>query len=121
MYLYVGFKVCCRFLSYTHKRNRALITGCKHVLSFKETVTHLLWLCKLKRYLCHICRSQFQVILGRLQWNGVGGVTVLTTSKIVHPDYNPTTISNDVAVLRLPNPVEFTSEYPSPMSLELCV
>jgi hypothetical protein len=109
------------FHNQKEKRNRALlITVSKNVLLFKETVTHLQWLCKLKRYLCYICSSSFQVILGRIQWQGSGGVTILTSSKFVHPSYNPSTLANDVALLRLPSAVTLTSEYPSPVSLMLC-
>jgi len=82
-------------------------------------VTYLQWLCELKRYLCYIFRSSFQVILGRLQWNGDGGVSVLTSQKIVHNSYNSQTLTNDIALLRLPSPVSFTSEYPAQVSLML--
>jgi len=79
-----------------------LITGYKNVLLFKETVTHLQWLCELKRYLCYICSFAFEVILGRLHWNGGGGVSELTAQKIVHPNFNPSTLANDIALLYLP-------------------
>ena len=75
-------------------------------------MTHLQWPCELKGYLCYICRSSFQVILGRLQWNGAGGLSIMTSDKTVHSGYNPSTLTNDIALLRLPNPVTFTSEYP---------
>ena len=103
--------------------NRALlITGYKNVLLFKETVTCLQWLCELKRYLYYICSSSFQVILGRLQWNGSGGVSVMSSVKIVHTSFNPTTLLNDIALIRLPSPVPETGEYPSPVSsMLLCV
>ena len=87
-----------------------VITGNKNVLLFKETVTHLQWVCELKRYLCYICRTSFQVILGRLCWNGTDGVTELTSDKIVHDNFNPTTLANDIAILRLPTPVTYNSE-----------
>jgi len=87
--------------------------GYKNVLLFKETATYVQWLCELKRYLCYICSSSFQVILGRLEWNGAGGVVSLTSNKIVHSGYNPSTLVNDIAVLILPNPVTFSSEYPA--------
>jgi len=79
-------------------------------------VTHLQWLCKLKRYLCYICRSTFQVRLGRIQWQASGGVVVTAAQRIGHPNYNPSTLANDIALLRLPNNVPFTSKYPSPVS-----
>ena len=79
---------------------------------------HLQWLCELKRY-PYVCSFKFHVILGRLQWNGVGGISIMTSNKIVHPNFNPSTLANDIAILRLPTPVTYTSEYPSPVSLIL--
>ena len=79
-------------------------------------MTYLQWLCELKRYLCYICSSSFQIILGRLQWNGDGGLSIMTSNKTVHSGYNPSTLTNDVAVLRFPNPITFTSEYPAQVS-----
>jgi D-arabinose 1-dehydrogenase-like Zn-dependent alcohol dehydrogenase len=96
--------------------------GYKNVLLFKGTVTHLQWLCELKRYLCYICRSQYQVICGRQAWQGSGGVSIMTSTKIVHGGYTPSTLANDIALLRLPTPLSYTSEYHSPVSLMLlCV
>ena len=84
-------------------------------------MTHLQGLCELKRYLCYICSFSLQVILGRLQWSGTGGVVVMTSNTIVHPDYNPWTLANDVALLLIPS-VTMGGEYPSPVSLMLlCV
>ena len=77
-------------------------------------MTHLQWLCELKRYLCYICRSSYQVILGRVQWNGPGGVVVSATQRIEHPNYNSDTLINDIALLRIPF-VTLTSKYPSPV------
>ena len=85
----------------------------------QEKVTHLQWLCDLKSYLCYICRSAFQVFLGCIRWQGPGCVLPIGTYKIVHSGYNPSTLANDVALLRLPTPLIFTSEYPSPVSLIL--
>jgi hypothetical protein len=96
--------------------------GYKNVLLFKETMTCLQWLCKLKRYLYYICSSSFEVILGRLQYNGVGGVSVASSTKIVHTGYNSATLANDIALIRLPAPVPETGEYPLPVSfMLLCV
>ena len=79
-------------------------------------VTHLQWLCILKRHLCYICRSSFQVILGRIQWQATGvGVVVVAAERIAHPNYNPITQANDIALLRLPNPVPINSKYFSPV------
>jgi len=49
--------------------------------------------------------TQFQVILGRLLWQGSGGVVSVTTNKIVHNGYNPSTLTNDIALLHLPSSV----------------
>jgi len=57
--------------------------------------------------------------LGRLYWNGTDGVTELTSDKIVHDSFNPSTLANDIALLRLPTPVIYNSEYPSPVSFML--
>ena len=78
-------------------------------------VTHLQWLFDQKRYLCYICRLSFQVVLGRIQWQGSGGVVVAATQWIGHPDFNSVTLANDIALLRLANPVTFTSKCPSPV------
>ena len=123
MYLYIGFKVCSRFLSQTNIRNRALlITGYKNVLLFKETMTHLRWLCELKRCLSFICRSSFQIFLGCIQWQASSCITRVGAQRINHANYNPSNLNNDIALLRFNNPVTFTSEYVSPVSLSLfCV
>ena len=80
-------------------------------------MTHLQWLCEIKRYLCYISRLIIQVILGRIQWQGSGGVSVIVfgTQWIQHPNYNPSTLANDIALLRIPA-VTLTSKYPSPVS-----
>jgi len=67
----------------------------------------------------YIFRTSFEVILGRIQWNGAGGVIEVTTEKFVHPNFSAPTLANDIALLRLPNAVAFNSEYPSPVSLML--
>jgi len=78
-------------------------------------VTHLQWLCELKRYLYYICRSSFQVTLGRVQRLVAGGVVVNAAQRIVHPNYTSSNLANDIALLRLPNSITFTSKYPSPV------
>jgi hypothetical protein len=93
--------------------------GYKNVLFFKETMTHLQWLCELKRYVCYICSQTFNVRLGRLQWQQNVGVAVNAAQRIAHASYNPSTLANDIALLRLPSAVAFTSEYPSQVSLTL--
>jgi len=78
-------------------------------------VTHLQWLCELKRYLFYICRSTFEVILGRIQWQASCGVIVFAARWIGHPKYNPSTLANDIALLRLPKFLCMNSKYPSPV------
>ena len=84
-------------------------------------MTHLQWLCELKRYLCYICRSTFQVRLGCIQWQSPACVSRTVAQRIVHPNYNPSTLANDIAVLRLSQSVTFTSKYPSPVSTYVVV
>jgi hypothetical protein len=38
-----------------------------------------------------------------------GGVKVITKNKIVHADYDANTVNNDVALLKLDQPVKFNS------------
>ena len=84
-------------------------------------MTHLQWLCELKRYLRYFGRSTFQVILGRIQWQQAGvGVVVMATQRIGHPDYNSWTLANDIALLCIPA-VTLTSKYPSPVFTRVCV
>ena len=97
--------------------------GYKNVKLFKQTVTHLQWLCELKRYLCYICRSSFQVRLGCIQWQSSACVSRAVAQRIAHPNFNPSTLANDIALLRLQSNVTFNSKYPSPVStyVVLCV
>ena len=37
-------------------------------------------------------------------------VDVPISSRMIHEDYNPTLFMNDIAILRLKNPVQFTSK-----------
>jgi len=54
--------------------------------------------------------------LGRIQWQATGvGVVVVAAERIAHPNYNPITQANDIALLRLPNPVPINSKYFSPV------
>ena len=54
--------------------------------------------------------------MGRIQWQQAGdGVVVTAAQRIVHPSYIALILLNDIALLRLPNPVTFTSKYPSPL------
>jgi hypothetical protein len=94
-----------------------LITSYKNVLLFKRTVTHLHWLCELKRYLCFICSSSFEVICGCIEWQGDDCVRQTTTNWIGHGAYNTSNLANDIALLRLSIAVPTNSEYPSPDSL----
>ena len=109
MYLYIGFKVCGRFLSQTNIRNRALlIKGYKNVLLIKETMTHLRWLCELERCLCYIFRSSIQIFLGCIQWQASSCTTRVGAQRIIHPNYNPSNLNNDIALLRFNNAVGIT-------------
>jgi secreted trypsin-like serine protease len=51
----------------------------------------------------------FQVRLGRIQWQASGGVAVNAAQRIGHPNFNSRTLANDIALLRLPNPVASTN------------
>ncbi|KAJ9580604.1 hypothetical protein L9F63_024219 [Diploptera punctata] len=55
--------------------------------------------------------SRFTVYLGAqaLSASESGRVIVTSTSKIVHASYNPSTIANDIALIRLPSAVSLTS------------
>jgi hypothetical protein len=93
-----------------------LITGYKNVLLFKETVSHLYWLCELKRYPCYFCRSSFDIRAGCLQWQGTDCVRRTAAQRIVHPAYNDQTLINDIALLRVGTAFPTNSKYPSPVS-----
>jgi hypothetical protein len=56
--------------------------------------------------------SSYIVKLGanRLDLHEVGSHTVLSAETIVHPNYVSSTLSNDIALIRLPLDVQFTSE-----------
>jgi hypothetical protein len=57
--------------------------------------------------------SSYQIVLGANRYDGSesGSLITQSTSSIVHSQYNPSTINNDIAVVRLPSPVSYTSEY----------
>ena len=94
--------------------------GYKNVKLFKQMVTHLQWLCELKRYLCYICRSSFSVRVGCIQWQGNNCVVRNAVQMLIHANFNPTTLANDIALLRIPA-VTFTSKYTSPVSTYVVV
>jgi hypothetical protein len=94
-----------------------LTTGYKNVLLFKETVTHLYWLCEIKSYLCYICRQIFDVRAGCLEWQGVDCVRRVSINWIQHPNYNLP--NNDIALLGVCPAFPTNGEYPSPVSLML--
>lgn len=53
---------------------------------------------------CTVSHRQFNLRLGSLDlWSG--GVAITSFNAINHPRYNPSTLNNDVALIRLPNPV----------------
>ena len=49
----------------------------------------------------------------RLQ--GSDCISSTAAQRIAHPNFNPSTLANDIALLRLQPPVTFTSKYPSPV------
>jgi len=53
------------------------------------------------------------MILGTNQWNPIPPPPnpFISTTVIIHPKYNPSTLNNDIALIKLPTPVNFTSEY----------
>jgi secreted trypsin-like serine protease len=53
--------------------------------------------------------SSFQVRLGCTQWQSSGCVSRAVAQRIQHPNYNPSTLANDIAVLRLSQSVTFTN------------
>ena len=57
--------------------------------------------------------SSYQIVLGANRYDASesGSQMVASTYSIVHSAYNPNTIDNDIAVIRLPFTVGFTSEY----------
>jgi hypothetical protein len=89
--------------------------GYKKVQLFKETVTHLQWPCELKGYLCYICRSSLEVILGCIEWRRPECVRVMVAQRIGHPSYFPFLLTNDIALLRLQHSVPLNGKYPSPV------
>jgi hypothetical protein len=58
----------------------------------------------------HCAGSSYQIILGTNQWNplGAGALLLSSTVTIVHPKYDPNTIENDIALIKLPIRVNFT-------------
>ncbi|CAB3385176.1 Hypothetical predicted protein [Cloeon dipterum] len=55
--------------------------------------------------------ASYRVVLGvqNITRPETGSVSLTTTSKIVHPSYNPTTLNNDIALLRLPSAVTLST------------
>lgn len=53
---------------------------------------------------CTVSHRQFNLRIGSLNlWSG--GVAVTSFNSINHPQYNPSTLNHDVALIRLPNPI----------------
>jgi len=84
-------------------------------------VTYLQWLCELKSYLCYICRSSFQIRLGCIQWQGSNCVSRTAAQRIGHPNYTASNLANDIALLRIQNPVPINGKYPSQVSTYIAV
>ena len=57
--------------------------------------------------------NTYEVTLGATRSDAPesGSLTVITATTIVHSQYDPITINNDIAVVRLPSAVTFNSEY----------
>lgn len=55
--------------------------------------------------------TQFSILLGahNLTSNEPERVTLTSTTEIPHRNYNPNTLANDIALIRLSSPVELTS------------
>jgi len=60
--------------------------------------------------------SSYVIILGanRRDGNEAGTLRITATRTIIHPQYNPRNLNNDIALIQLPSPpapINFTSEY----------
>jgi secreted trypsin-like serine protease len=51
----------------------------------------------------------FQLGFGSVMLN-LPNITLSTTHRVIHPKFNPKTLNNDVACIRLPRPVTFTAQ-----------
>ena len=62
----------------------------------------------MKAWLWYYRGSSFEVILGahNILQNEPTQVRITTTQKVVHPNWQPTTLANDIALLKLPIKVE---------------
>ncbi|KAJ3652786.1 hypothetical protein Zmor_018719 [Zophobas morio] len=59
---------------------------------------------------CAVNARTFTIYLGTITLNPDSGSTVVTTTnKIVHPNYNPSTLANDVALIRLDSAITFST------------
>jgi hypothetical protein len=65
--------------------------------------------------LCYVYRSNIQVAVGSLQWKTDADklINISTAGLYVHHEYDPFSLHHDIALLRLPKALEFTSKYPS--------
>ena len=61
---------------------------------------------------CADAATSFSILLGAHDRTVAepSQVTVRSTSYTVHPGWNSATLANDLALIRLPNPVTFTRE-----------
>ena len=57
--------------------------------------------------------TNYQIVLGANRYDGSesGSQTVVSTTTIVHSQYDPNTVNNDISVVQLPSAISFTSEY----------
>ncbi|XP_065095013.1 collagenase-like [Ochlerotatus camptorhynchus] len=56
--------------------------------------------------------TAFQIGMGSVYLN-VPRLTMSTVTKLVHPEFDPVRLSNDVAVIKLPSPVPYSNEISS--------
>jgi hypothetical protein len=64
--------------------------------------------------ICNSCRgSSYQILLGanRIDTPETGSAIATSGTSIVHPQYDESTINNDIALIQLPSEISFTSEY----------
>jgi hypothetical protein len=64
--------------------------------------------------ICNCCSgNSYHIVLGANRYDAseIGSLVLATTYSIVHSGYNTSTVDNDIALVRLPTPVTFSSEY----------
>jgi hypothetical protein len=66
---------------------------------------------------CNFSATLFTIRLGsnNLNSNDPNGQRLATDSYVLHPDYNPDTVENDLGLIKLRMPITYTSKYPAEM------